>query len=98
MTDRIPPPCLEQDGDGHITAWSAAAERLFGWSASDIIGRPSHDLVPARNHERNDRSIREMAAAAEGRVLKREVTGLRRDGVEFPMHVTIVRRRTASGI
>jgi PAS domain S-box-containing protein len=33
--------------DGTILSWNAAAERLYGWSAAEVIGRPSSMLVPA---------------------------------------------------
>jgi PAS domain S-box-containing protein len=36
---------------GRLTMWNAAAERMFGWSAEEVIGRPS-PIVPASEVER----------------------------------------------
>jgi two-component system sensor kinase FixL len=38
-------PAMVRDLDGTIQFWSMGAERLYGWSRSDAIGRPSHDLL-----------------------------------------------------
>ena len=35
------------DLDGTITSWNSAAERLFGWSAIDAVGRSADILIPA---------------------------------------------------
>jgi PAS domain S-box-containing protein len=34
--------------DGHIIFWNAGAERLYGWSASQAVGRISHELLATR--------------------------------------------------
>src|ERR1051325_4202624 len=98
MSDATPTsPCLEQNAAGIITAWSDQGEQLFGWTAAEMIGRPSHDLVPARNRDRNDRSVRVLFAGADGRVYQRQVTGLHLDGREFPMRVATTRGGGAAG-
>ena len=52
---------VEQDASGAITEWNEAAERLFGWSRAEAIGRQSDILVPQRNAERS-RTARTLAA------------------------------------
>lgn len=34
-----------RDLDGRITAWNAAAERLYGWNAAQAHGKPIHDFL-----------------------------------------------------
>src|SRR5262245_14750437 len=37
--------------DGIITFWNPAAERLFGYKASEIVGKPISVLMPAERHD-----------------------------------------------
>ncbi|MDQ4098900.1 MAG: PAS domain S-box protein, partial [Chloroflexota bacterium] len=32
--------------DGHILGWNRAAEAMYGWSASEVLGRPLDDVIP----------------------------------------------------
>ncbi len=41
-------PAIVRDLDGTIRFWSAGAERLYGWSRNEAVGRRSHDLLAAR--------------------------------------------------
>jgi len=41
-------PAIVRDLDGTIRFWSAAAERLYGWSPHEAIGRRSHELLATR--------------------------------------------------
>ncbi|HEX7191283.1 MAG TPA: PAS domain S-box protein [Thermoanaerobaculia bacterium] len=43
---RMPTACITLDRGCNITSWNAAAERIFGWTAREIIGRPASILVP----------------------------------------------------
>ena len=40
---------LAKDPEGRITAWNPAAERLYGYAASEIIGQPVSILIPRRS-------------------------------------------------
>ena len=52
------------DRDGIVIAWNAAAERLFGWSASEALTRPLRGLVvpPEGRAEHDERRERMLAA------------------------------------
>lgn len=39
---------LIRDTDGTIRFWNAGAERLYGWSAAEAVGRSSHELLATR--------------------------------------------------
>ncbi len=40
----LPVAILETDADGILRVWAGAAERIFGWSAAEVLGRPLDTL------------------------------------------------------
>jgi diguanylate cyclase (GGDEF)-like protein/PAS domain S-box-containing protein len=46
-----PDPVVLVDGHGIVVAWNRAAQRLFGWTARDMVGGPVAALVPPGEHE-----------------------------------------------
>jgi len=81
--------------DGVITSWNSAAERLYGYSLDEIIGRAMTVLCPAdRNGE-----IEEILAAIGrgGRVVHFETVRLRKDGTTVPVSVTVSPIRDTGG-
>lgn len=70
-----------------IIYWSRSAERIFGWSETEMIGRHGFELVA---EPKDDALIAEMrATVAAGRTWEGEFTLVRRDGTTFPAFVTI---------
>lgn len=73
--------------DGTILGWNPGAERLYGWSATDMVGRPVADLVPEPRTHKWGQAI---DAAAAGRAVPRLETRHRRaDGSMVDLLVTI---------
>jgi PAS domain S-box-containing protein len=82
------------DQEGRIVEFNPAAERVFGWARSEAVGRSMVDLiVPPDLREPHRAGFARYLATGEPRILDRriEITGLRRDGTEFPVELTIVR-------
>jgi PAS domain S-box-containing protein len=72
---------------GEVLSWNAGAERLFGYTAEEMIGRPVATLVPAeRQHELQTVARRLMAG--EG-VEEHQSRGLRKDGTEVDVSLTV---------
>lgn len=65
------------DTAGNVTSWNAAAEKLYGWSAAEVIGRPPPIIPPERlaHFHENTRRL----AAGEG-LSAVDVQGIRKDG------------------
>lgn len=80
------------DQFGTILEWNASAERSFGWTRDEIIGRQlSGTIIPHQHRQAHDRGLAHYLATGEGPVLRKpiEITALHRDGNEFPVELTI---------
>jgi PAS domain S-box-containing protein len=81
--------------DGTITSWNAAAERMFGYSADEIIGRSITAIVPPDRLGEEDRLLR---AIRRGESLEHfETVRWRKDGTVIPISQTISPIKNAAG-
>jgi PAS domain S-box-containing protein len=77
------------DPAGRIVSANAAAERVFGWSAEELVGRSFHDLVvPSSDDADGDATPRSRGGALR-HPGARELVGRRRSGQAFPMDVAV---------
>jgi two-component system CheB/CheR fusion protein len=76
---------ISKDLDEIVTSWNKEAERLFGYSANEIIGKPITVLVPSDRHN-EELGIIERLRQGE-RVLRYETIYLRKDGTA--LHVSL---------
>ena len=91
ILESAPDAVVTIDARGVITEWNTMAERIFGWSRAEAIGRalegliiPPHRRDPFRAWLESRATEREQAFSE-----RLEVTALRRDGEEFPVELTI---------
>jgi PAS domain S-box-containing protein len=82
------------DADGRVRDFNPAAERTFGYSAEEAVGRDMADLiVPPHLRDRHRRGLAHYLATGERQILdtRVEITGMRSDGSEFPVELTVTR-------
>src|SRR6266511_3667461 len=79
------------DARGRIEAFNPAAERLFGYNASDVRGRNVSMLMPPPYRDEHDQYLARYLQTGVPRIIGRgrEVQGLRRDGTVFPIHLSV---------
>jgi PAS domain S-box-containing protein len=82
------------DADGRILEFNPAAERTFGYTRDDALGREMAELIiPPSLRERHRRGLTRYRTTGQGVLLNRrsELRGMRADGSEFPIELTITR-------
>ena len=78
--------------EGFVAGWNEGAERTFGWTGSEAVGRLMADLIiPEQHREAHCRGLARYNETAEERVLGRriEITALDKTGREFPIELSI---------
>jgi PAS domain S-box-containing protein len=91
VTDAAVDAIVSADGHGRLLSWNRGAERMFGWRAEEVLGRPLTVIIPERLrglHEEGIARVRQTGRSKlAGSVV--ELVGLRRDGTEFPVELSI---------
>ena len=92
--DSIPYALVLSDYTGMITFWNKNASKLFGYGRDEILGKPIGMIMPKRYrkaHEGWNELISIGKSPVVGKII--EVTGLRKDGTEFPLELAITTTR-----
>ena len=85
------------DTNGNLNFWSKQAERIFGWTADEVMTKPmSEVIIPSPFKELHDRGMANYLETGEHSVLNKlvEVPALRKGGNQFPAELTIIHVKT----
>jgi two-component system sensor kinase FixL len=79
------------DGHGRIETFNPAAERLFGYTPQEVLGRNVDMLMPSPHREQHDSYLSRYQATGRAKIIGigREVQGRRKDGSTFPLHLSV---------
>ncbi|MBI3271851.1 MAG: response regulator [Planctomycetes bacterium] len=79
------------DRQSRVTFFNAAAERIFGYAAHEVLGGPLTRLMPARFAEAHHAGLARFLATGQAHVIGKtvELVGRRKDGGEFPVEVSL---------
>jgi len=91
ILDTVPDAMIVINGDGIVQLFSTAAERMFGYAEREAIGKNVSELMPMPDRARHDGYLARYLSTGERHIIGigRIVTGKRRDGTTFPMHLSI---------
>ena len=79
------------DSRGRIEAFNHAAEQMFGYQEAEVLGRNVSVLMPEPDRSRHDGYLHHHLETGERKIIGigRSVTGVRRDGQQFPLHLSV---------
>lgn len=91
MVDTAPDAIITMSVDGRIRSFNQGAERIFGYSASEVVGGPLAPLMPERPSEPLGQDLRRYLRAGEAQAMGSvaELVGLRKSGEEFPIELSL---------
>ena len=83
---------VQMDFDGHITGWNHQAEKIFGWSAEEILDQTiEQTIIPERYRDAHNKGMKKFLANGQTSVMNNliEIHALHRDGHEFPVELSV---------
>jgi len=91
LVDAAPDAMVIVDPDGRIELVNSQTEVMFGYGRGELLGRPVEVLVPPRFRDQHPGHRRTYAQAARVRPMGAglELYGLRKDGSEFPVEISL---------
>jgi PAS domain S-box-containing protein len=87
------------DQAGFVLSWNHAAALMFGQSDDEMIGHSLHAIIPEKFRQLHDQGLDRVSSGGEQNVIGHavELAGLRKDGTEFPIELTLSSWDTEEG-
>jgi PAS domain S-box-containing protein len=96
----MPDAIIYADAEGQIGFWNKGAERIFGFSVDEAIGKPLDIIIPERLRKRHWSGYREAVRSGKSRYAAGDVLAvpaLRKDGTHISVEFTILPFRDKAG-
>jgi diguanylate cyclase (GGDEF)-like protein/PAS domain S-box-containing protein len=91
---------ITADSAGNIVNWNRGAETIFGYTEAEVSGKPLTVLMPHRYRDRHLMAMNQVLAGGKPRIIgvsAVELAGLRKDGSEFPLELSLAKWERADG-
>jgi diguanylate cyclase (GGDEF)-like protein/PAS domain S-box-containing protein len=99
VIDNVIEGIVQIDRAGRIGRFNKAAETIFGYVEAEVLGKNVNMLMPSPYKEAHDDYLANYVATGQAKVIGigRVVTGLRKNGENFPMHLGVTEAATPEG-
>ncbi|HXP78265.1 MAG TPA: PAS domain S-box protein, partial [Verrucomicrobiae bacterium] len=100
LLDSAPDAMVIAGNDGRIVLVNTQTEKLFGYKREELLGQPVEVLVPERfwNHHQAHRGNYMVNPQARAMGAGSELYGLKKDGTEFPVEISLSPQQTDEGV
>ncbi|MCF8356787.1 MAG: PAS domain S-box protein [Melioribacteraceae bacterium] len=90
---------ISSDNMGIIIDWNKGAEKIFGFTESEIIGKDLTEIIPHGYRKLHIEGINRLNRGGEHRVIGKtiELVGLHKNGIEIPVELSLAEWETSSG-
>lgn len=87
------------DDTGNIISWNPAAQTLFGYSEEEVLGKSLTTLMPERHRQPHTQGFERFKSTGQATMIGKtvEFEGLRKDGSEFPLELSLSTWKAAEG-
>jgi len=96
VAQSAPDAIIAADGQGTIIFWNQGAQALFGYGEDEAVGQVLTLVMPERYQEAHRHGLARLSATGEARLIGKtiELQGLKKDGQEFPVELSLARWQT----
>ena len=79
------------NSDGIILSWNKAAEKIFGYSSSEMINMKLTEIIPVNHTEGHNAGLQRLQDGGKEKLMGEtiEITALRKNGTEFPIELSL---------
>lgn len=91
---------ITADSGGKIVSWNSGATQIFGYGADEAMGQQLQMLMPDRFRDQHELGMKRYLESKTPRIIGKtvELSGVRNDGGEFPMDLSLSTWKTDEGV
>lgn len=99
MTHSANDAIISINSNGNIVEWNQGAEKIFGYTKKEIVGKQLELLIPKRYTELHERQFENVVEGGEHHIKNKtvELSAIHKNGDEFPIELSVSEWETSSG-